>query len=110
MSPQVLADFFGTLGTTLEHYLAAEVGDHLAAARQDAAAFVASSQADLRRWLEALAANRLSTDEFTSMVRGQLALCKLEALKQTGLAQIRLDELRAGILDLILDAAFKVVA
>lgn len=108
MSPSTLADFFESLGTQLEAYLAKTVREHIAAAREDAEAFLAMTQADLKRWVAALVQGQLSADEFTSLVRGQAALCKLEALEQAGLAKIRLDQIRNGILDLVLDAAFKV--
>jgi len=110
MNSFTATEFFEQLRAQLEEYLREALRDHLAAARNDTDAFLEVSRADLKRWLAELATGQIKADEFTSLVRGQAALCQLKALEQAGLAQIRLDEIRAAILELVLNAAFKCVA
>ena len=59
MSTVILADFFETLGRHLEEYLLSAAREHVSAARSDAEAFLAAAQADLKRWVSALAAGQL---------------------------------------------------
>jgi hypothetical protein len=108
MSPVVFSDILQTLRAQIEAFLTSEVADLLAQARTDSEAFLAASRADLERWTVELAVGQMTPDEFASLVRGQVAICKLAALEQAGLAAIRLDRIRSSILQIILDTVIRI--
>jgi galactokinase len=77
-------------------------------ALSDAKEFLQSSQDDLQRWTKLLARGELSQDDFEWLVVGRKDVAELHALKQSGLAMIRLDRFRNALLDLVIDTAFDV--
>ncbi len=68
--------------------------------------FLQKSKADLERWIQELARGQIDGDEFKSAVQGQLDVAEMRALKQTGLAQVRIDIFTSGVLDIVVSAAF----
>jgi len=74
----------------------------------DAKTFLESSQDDLQRWTKLLAQGELTQDDFEWLIMGRKDVAELHALKQSGLALVRLDRFRNALLDLIIDTAFDV--
>lgn len=74
----------------------------------DAKAFLESSKDDLQRWTRLLAHGELSHDDFEWLVLGRKDVAKLHALKQSGLALVRLDRFKNALVDLVIDIAFDV--
>lgn len=101
-------DFLRQLEEAAKQLIAASLSDFGDAALQDARAFLNRSKAALKRWVGKLAAGELSQEEFESLVRGQKDLAEMEALKQAGLALVRLDKFRKSLFDLVIDTALKV--
>jgi|ERR1700736_487012 hypothetical protein len=64
---------------------------------------------DLQRWVEELASGEIDKDGFDSLVRGQLDLAKMEALKQAGLAAVQIQSFVNGVIDIVVNAAFAAV-
>jgi hypothetical protein len=102
---------FNELGKALESSLKAfvedDVKDYANQALADGSAFLKAVKDDLERWTTELAEGKIMQDEFKSLIIGQENLAKMEALKQAGLAQVRLDEIRNGILNIVVDTALK---
>ena len=74
----------------------------------DAKAFLEASKEDLQRWTKLLAKGELSQDDFEWLVMGRKDVAELHALKQSGLALVRLDRFKNALLDLVIDTAFDV--
>ncbi len=74
----------------------------------DAKTFLESSQDDLQRWTKLLAQGELTQEDFEWLVLGRKDVAELHALKQSGLALVRLDRFKNALLDLIIDTAFDV--
>lgn len=74
----------------------------------DAKAFLEASKDDLQRWTKLLAKGELSQDDFEWLVMGRKDVAELHALKQSGLALVRLDRFKNALLNLIIDTAFDV--
>jgi len=70
--------------------------------------FIATTTADLERWAKLLITGDLTREEFEWLVKGKKNLLDLHALKQAGLARVRIDRFRNGVLKLIVDKAFAV--
>ncbi len=81
--------------------------DFLAAANDDAKAFLRQSEDDFRRWTKELAENKLSKDEFEDLVRGEADVAKMAALTQAGITAARIQRFRNALINLVIDAAFK---
>lgn len=77
------------------------------AAIEDGEAFVSQSEADLRRWTEALAAGELGEDDLRFLIAGKKDVAELSALKQAGLAKVARDKFVNDAIDLITKSALK---
>ncbi|MEM1116819.1 MAG: hypothetical protein AAGJ11_09960 [Bacteroidota bacterium] len=75
----------------------------------DATAFLDRTQDKLERWTGLLAAGDLTTEDVEWLVRSQASLLEMRALKQSGLALVRVDEFRASVLNLVTDTIFGAV-
>lgn len=78
------------------------------AAKQDAEAFIEKSKEDLKRWTKLLAQNDINEEDFSDLVNAKKALAELFALRQEGLALIKLERFRKGFINLVVDTAFDV--
>ncbi len=101
-------DFLNALKDGLKQLVAGTVKDYSQAATKDGQAFLAKTRADLERWTKALAQGHLSKEDFAWLVQGKKDLAEMEALKQTGLALVRVDQFRVSLIDLVVGTAFKV--
>ena len=75
----------------------------------DISDFLRKSKADLERWIQELARGQIDKDEFKSVVQGQLDVAEMRALKQAGLARVRIDIFNSGVLDIVVSAAFAAI-
>jgi hypothetical protein len=71
--------------------------------------FLRGSEVDLARWASELARGEIDKDEFRDLVRGQLDVAEMGALKQAGLAEVRIDTFTAGVLDIVVSAALAAI-
>jgi hypothetical protein len=76
------------------------------AAEKDGNAFLDRAEEDLRRWTKLLAQGDLSQDDFEWLVAGKKDLAEMEALKQAGLALVRLERFQNALISLVVDTAF----
>ena len=70
-------------------------------ATADARTFLVNSKDRLTNWSVLLANSKIDQDEYQMLVRSQLDLAELHALKQTGLAQVRIDMFINGIITIL---------
>ncbi len=76
---------------------------------QDGVSFAEKSRERLQRWAALVAEEKLTTDEFKYLLEAQKDLAKMEALKQKGLAQIRIDKLRNSLINAVLESVIQVL-
>jgi uncharacterized protein YydD (DUF2326 family) len=95
--------FVSTLKANLASYLKGELDQQADETLRDVNRFLDDLESDLRQWAEALGSRGMSLEDYESLVRGQSGLAKLVALKRLGIAQARLDELKEGIVDTLLN-------
>jgi len=89
--------------------LAKEVFDGLEDnAKVDAKAFLDKAKSDLKRWTELLAAKEITERDFADLVKAKKALAEIHGLTQAGVALARLERFRSGLIDLVIDTAFKI--
>ncbi len=78
-------------------------------ALSDTRAFIAKSKKDLERWTALLAEGKLSEQDFCDLVQAKKDLAELHALTDAGLALIKLDRFRTGLINLIIETAAEVL-
>ncbi len=102
-------DFLNEVKTGAVEIAKREAADFLDAATKDAQAFLNDVKTDLKTWTQQLAAGQLSMTDFEFLVKGQKDLAEMVALKEAGLAAIRIDRMRNALIDLIITAAGKMI-
>ncbi|MEX2347927.1 MAG: hypothetical protein WD511_01805 [Balneolaceae bacterium] len=76
---------------------------------KDAGAFAVKTRDDLEKWAKMLKEGELSVKDFEYLLKAKKDFAEMEALKQKGLTQARLDKLKADILDVVAGAVRKMV-
>ncbi len=94
--------------TKVEDLARSELRDALTAARNDAESFLQRSKADFERWSEQLKDGRLTAEEFEDLVIGQASVFEMRALTLTGIAKVKADKFREGVLNIVVESAFAV--
>lgn len=99
--------FLSALKDGVTQLVTQTLADHRDAAVKDAGAFLEKTRVDLERWTKELGAGTLKKDDFEFLVRGKKDLAEMQALKQAGLALVRVDQFRKSVFDLVVGTAFK---
>ncbi len=76
---------------------------------KDAGDFALQTKEDIIKWSEMLKDGELSLDEFEYLLKAKKDLAEMEALKQRGLAQAKLDKLKLAIIDAVAGSVKKVI-
>lgn len=77
-------------------------------ATEDTKAFLEKSKADIQRWTELLAEGKLTQQEFADLIQAKKAVAEIHALTQAGVGLASLERFRTGLIDLVIDTAFKI--
>lgn len=100
-------DFIDALMDELKAFANEQLKEYKDAAVKDGKAFIKDSEEDLKRWTKALAKGDLSKGDFEWLVESKKDLVELNALKQIGLTKIAISRFVNGVIDLVVDTAFK---
>jgi hypothetical protein len=76
----------------------------------DGKALLAAIKDDLERWLTLLKNGAIKSWEFEWLVNSDKSLVKMNALKQAGLAAIRIQQFSMTVLNVIVDTSLKAMA
>ncbi len=99
-------DFWESLKKGLEELIKKNWKEFKDAAEKDGKAFFDKTKEDLKRWTKLLDQGDLSKDDFEWLVAGKKDLAEMEALKQAGLALVRLERFQNALISLVIDTAF----
>ena len=102
-------DIFKTLKKQVEELAKLFVKNYTKAALKDGKKILDETKESLKRWTLLLAEGKLTTQDFEWLVLSQKDLAQMIALKQAGLAQIRIEQFRNSILALVIDTIFGIV-
>lgn len=80
-----------------------------AEAEEDALNLIGTLKEDIKNWTIMLANGQISKDEFEWLVMSKKELIEMVGLKQAGLTLIKLDELKAKLLNLVISKVFSLV-
>lgn len=94
-------DIFQELKHATELLAEEKINEYKMQAIGDAEQFLDKSKERLKKWTVQLAEGDLTADDFAWLVKGEKDLAEMNLLKQAGVALVRIDEFKAGLLDLI---------
>ncbi len=100
-------DFWKNLKSGLEELAKKNWKEFSEAAEKDGKAFLDKTKEDLKRWTKLLAQGDLSKDDFEWLIAGKKDLAEMEALKQAGLALVRVERFQNALISLVIDTAFE---
>lgn len=78
-------------------------------AENDALNLIQTLEEDLKNWTLQLANGSLSKDDFEWLVMAKKELIEMIGLKHAGLSLIKIDELKAKVLNLVITKVFSLV-
>ncbi len=78
-------------------------------AEKDAQSLLDSMKDKLQRWVLLLAQGALTTDDFELLITAQKDLVQMAALEQAGLAEIKAEQFRDSVVNLIVDTVLSVI-
>jgi hypothetical protein len=70
-------------------------------AKKDAQAFLDSIKEDLSAWTQQLAQGKISADDLRFQIESKKDLAQMTLLKNTGIAEIKIDEFKNGVVNII---------
>jgi len=76
-------------------------GTAVDSAKKDAQTFLDSMQENLTTWTQQLALGQISVDDLKWQIESKKDLAQMELLKNVGIAQIKIDEFKKGVVNLI---------
>lgn len=71
-------------------------------ALEDGKSFINKIKADLEEWSKQLAEGKITADEFKWLINSKKGLAEMELLKQKGLAIVKIDKFKSGLLNLVI--------
>jgi hypothetical protein len=103
---QIFNDIKNQLGPLAQQDLQQFAGQ----GKQDAEAFLEQSRANLAMWTAQLAKQEITQDEFTFNVESQKAAAEMTALQATNAGQVRIDQFRNSVFNVVIQTAVAAVA
>lgn len=103
---QIFNDIKGQLGPLAEQNLK----DFAGQGKQDAEAFLEESKANLAKWVQQLANKEIDQDAFTWLVESQKAAAEMTALQAANAGQVRIDQFRNSVFNVVIKTALAAVA
>ena len=94
-------EIFQELKSAVETFAKQKFSDFSNEAAGDAGQFLNQTKDQLERWVTRLTKGELTPDDFAWLVKGQKDLAEMAFLKQAGVTLIRVDEFKAGLLNVI---------
>lgn len=100
-------DFLSTVKDDLMEFAKENLNAYKDELLEDGNAFVEKAKDDLKRWTDGLATGALSKADFEFLIKGKKDLAEMEALKQLGLSEIKINKLTEGVISVVVGSALK---
>jgi hypothetical protein len=100
---------FEQLKKDVEALAESTLKNYVSKAKTDAQTMLNQMKDKLQRWTTLLIEGKLTTEDFEWLVNSQKDLIQMAALKQAGLAAIRIDQFKASLLNLVVDTVFSMI-
>jgi hypothetical protein len=96
--------FFQSLKDGIGSLAKQTVQDYLDQAKSDGEAALDSMKENLQHWTSELTNGSITADDLSFLLKEEAALDEMTALKEAGLAEVRIDQFRDGIVSLVVGA------
>jgi hypothetical protein len=103
--PKILEQLKANLITLAQSTLT----NYVSEAKTDAQNMIDSMKAKLERWTQLLAKGDLTVEDFEWLVYSQKDLIEMKALKEAGLAEIRIEQFKGSVINLIIDTVLQII-
>ena len=97
--------FFNSLKNGVKQIAADQFGDFLKSAVADGEKIITELKDELEKWTVQLVNKEMTKDEYEYCVLSGVDLLKMVALKDAGLAQVRIDSFKSAVTTLIVKSA-----
>jgi hypothetical protein len=96
-------EIFQSLLTGVESIAQDSLQNYYQAAKADGEDALESMKANLERWTQEVASGSLTADDLGYLLKEEAALDEMTALKQAGLADVRLDQFKDSLIGLVIN-------
>lgn len=100
-------DFIKIFKNDLQKFAEDNVKEFKKELLKDGDAFIKKTKTDLQRWGAQLLSGDLEKKDFEFLVKAKKDLAEMEALKQAGLAKVKISKLRDGLIGVVINSALK---
>jgi hypothetical protein len=104
MSSINISQLLQSIESSIESLAKNTLQDYLAAAKTDGQAIIDNLKGDLQQWSAEAEEGFLSLEDVQYLVAEQGALTEMTALKEAGLAAVRVDAFKTGVVNIITGA------
>ena len=106
MNKDEIKELFKTINSDVTNLAKATAKEYLGQAKKDGQALINSTKENVIRWTELLAEGKFTTEDFEWLMFRQKDLVAMNALKHAGLAEIRIEGFKQGVIGIIIDSVF----
>ncbi len=96
--------FFQSIEGGVESLAKTSMRDYLGEAKTDGKSIVDSMKEELQQWAAEVEEGALTEEDLGFLVKEQAALTEMTALKEAGLAAVRIDKFKTGVTNVITGA------
>ena len=109
MSTLNTSQLIQTLESGVESLAESTLHDYLNQAKTDGENALSTLKSNLQKWTLELESGDLTTEDVAFLVKEQSALDEMTALKQAGLAEVRIDQFKADLTTLVTNTIFSFI-
>lgn len=80
--------------------------DYVSQAKTDGESAISDIKANLQKWTAEVETGALTAEDLAFLLKEQAALDEMTALKQAGLAEVRIDQFKSGLVNMITNTIF----
>lgn len=109
MSTLNFNQFFQNIESGVETLTESTLQDYLAQAKTDGQNAIDSMKTNLQQWAEEVEQGALTLADLNFLLKAEESLTKMTALKEAGLAAVRIDAFKSGIVNIITGAITNII-
>ena len=98
-----------SLESGVESIAKTSLEDYLNEAKQDGENAINGMKANIQQWATEVENGSLTYEDLAFLIKGDEALDEMTALKEAGLSEIRLDEFKNSIVNLVMGTVFSFI-
>ena len=98
-----------TLEGSVESLAKSTLQDYLSQAKADGETVIDSLKANLQQWTLELESGALNEEDLVDLLKEEAALDEMTALKQAGLAEVRIDQFKSDLINMITNTVFGLI-